>query len=60
VVTLLTVVVPKVNVLPETGLDTTTGFPQLSVDVTLNVTTALHVLIFAFTVVFDGQVITGF
>jgi hypothetical protein len=59
VAVLVTVVVPAAKELPEDGLDTTTGLPQLSVPVTVNVTTAWQVLIFAFTVMLDEQLITG-
>jgi hypothetical protein len=48
------------NVLPETGFDITLEILQLSVAVTLNVTTALHKPASAFWVISDGQVITGF
>ena len=48
VAVLVTVVVPKLNVLPEAGLDIVVEIEQLSVDVTLKVTTALQFPIKAF------------
>ena len=59
VAVLVTVVVPTLNVLPEAGVDTIVDTPQLSLAVTENVTTALQLFILPFTVIFDGQVMTG-
>jgi hypothetical protein len=56
----VTVVVPTLNILPETGFDTIVETPQLSVAVTLNVTTALHKPASLFWLMSDGQVMEGF
>src|ERR1035437_9800965 len=56
---LVNVVVPTANALPDAGLETIVGLPQLSVPVTVNVIIAVQVLISAFIVISDGQVIEG-
>ena len=60
VAVLVTVVVPALNVLPETGLETTEETVQLSVAETPNVTTALQEFWSIVWVIADGQVTTGF
>ena len=60
VAVLVTVVVPTLNVLPDTGFDTTEETVQLSVAVAEKVTTALQLPVEAFWVIADGQVTTGF
>jgi len=60
VTVLVTVVVPALNVLPEAGFDTIEDTEQLSVPVTLNVTTAVQLFKSLFWVMFEGHVMTGF
>ena len=58
VATLVTVVVPRLNVLPEAGVLTTVAL-QLSVAVTLKLTVAPQLLADAATLMLPGQVMTG-
>ncbi len=60
VAVLVTVVVPFGNVEPDAGLETTVTPGQLSVAVTLKLTTAEHFPRSFACVTFAGQVITGF
>jgi hypothetical protein len=59
VATLFTVVIPVLNVLPDEGLETTEAIPQLSVPLTLNVTTALQFPASVFWLMLFEHVITG-
>ena len=58
VATLVTVVVPRLNVLPDAGVLTTVAL-QLSVAVTLKLTTAPQLLLADATLILAGQVIVG-
>ena len=58
VATLVTVVVPRLNVLPDVGVLTTVAL-QLSLAVTLKLTTAPQLLLAEATLMFAGQVIVG-
>jgi hypothetical protein len=55
----VTVVVPRLNVEPDSGLYVIVA-PQLSVAVAANVTAAVQALGAVFTVMLDGQAIVGF